>query len=303
MNKHIKSQIEIAKQVLCKNAEADYIGEDITQLAHALEGGYFAAKAKHSPDVVVASLFHDIGHYAENIKRPEMDGLGVLHHEWVGARIMRELGFNTSVCSLIKNHVDAKRYLAKKKLSYYEKLSAASRETLEFQGGPMNTSELLEFENNNLFKEIIQVRANDEKAKEIDLRLPQSKDFNNYMLASLDNVLFKKYSPNKEILLIDTNSVEKLSIYLHSMKINLEEIIILAANNQLKSFQKFEKRFEKLLGSLYIEPLLNNPNENSVHFILEKINSSMINKYIFVIDKANIDTFTRMILDFPNIKL
>lgn len=303
MNKNFETQLRLAKKVISNNAEADYIGEEVTQLIHGIEGGYFAEKAKHHSDVIVASLFHDIGHYAENIKRPQMKDLGILHHEWVGARIMRELGFNLRVCNLIKNHVDAKRYLAKKKSSYYNKLSAASKATLNFQGGLMTDDELLEFEQSKLFKEIIQVRANDEKAKEVDLELPGIAYFDKYLLAALDTKLFKNYNHNKEIIVLDVLSIESLLKEISTIEIDLEQSILLVEDSYLNSFQKFDNKYNTILQSLYIEPLLNNLDSNSAKFILENISNSIINKYVLVTSKNNKIKLSQIAKEFSNIKI
>ena len=296
--RNTQTQINIAKTILSANAESDYIGEAVTQLIHAIEAGYFAEKAKHSDNVIIASLFHDIGHYAEDIPRPQMAELGVLHHEWVGARIMRELGFNISVCNLIKNHVDAKRYLAKKKPSYYKKLSAASRGTLKFQGGPMGDRELEAFEENYAFKEIIQVRANDEKAKIIDFDSPNINCFDKYLQSCLDKNLFEKYQLKKRIFITNCDQLKEIS----ELGLNLESLIILAEDGYIKDFQKFHKDFEPILEHLYIEPILNNPTEESLRFLLNNISNSLVNNYVFVTKvKKNNDCFD-IVESFENIE-
>lgn len=147
-------------------ANADYIGESVTQLQHALQCACAAKKNKHSEAVILASLFHDIGHFACATPQTSMKNLGVLYHEWIGAHLVLQLGLSTQVALLIGNHVNAKRYLAAKKPRYLEKLSEASQQTLLHQGGAMSANEIMQFEQHPLFKEILQVRVNDEKAKE-----------------------------------------------------------------------------------------------------------------------------------------
>jgi predicted HD phosphohydrolase len=84
---------------------------------------------------VLAALLHDVGHLVAAEDAPQTDGLGVLEHEHVGARFLAELGVARSVCELVLSHVQAKRYLARRKSGYYVSLSEASRGTLAFQGG------------------------------------------------------------------------------------------------------------------------------------------------------------------------
>lgn len=168
----VESKIDKALHCLKLAQNSDYIGESISQLEHALQGAYFAEQAGHCPEVILASLFHDIGHFASNTEQFNMADLGVVNHEWIGAKLAYDFGFSAKVALLIGYHVDAKRYLAGKKPSYFVRLSEASRGTLNFQGGAMSDTERLLFEKHRYFKEILQVRINDEKAKRIDLRVP-----------------------------------------------------------------------------------------------------------------------------------
>lgn len=168
----MEKQIEKAFQYLSMAEKTDYIGESVSQLEHALQCAYFAEQAGHSKSVILASLFHDIGHFASSTQQFNMEGLGVAHHEWIGAKLAYDLGFSAKVALLIGYHVEAKRYLAAKKPNYYQRLSEASKGTLNFQGGLMSQNESLYFETHPYFKEILQVRVNDEKAKEVGLTIP-----------------------------------------------------------------------------------------------------------------------------------
>lgn len=150
----------------------DYIGEPLSQIEHSLQCAYFAEQAHHSEEVVLASLLHDIGHFFPTNEQYKMANLGTIHHEWIGAKLAYDFHFSPKVALLIGHHVDAKRYLAAKKPQYYQRLSSASQQTLAYQGGPMTVEEMLSFEQHPYFKEILQVRVNDEKAKEVDLIVP-----------------------------------------------------------------------------------------------------------------------------------
>jgi 2-amino-1-hydroxyethylphosphonate dioxygenase (glycine-forming) len=161
-----------AIHILQNSESTNYIGESVSQLTHSLQCAYFAEQSGHSEEVVLASLFHDIGHFIPEAKQFTMADLGVIHHEWIGAHVAYSLGFSVKVALLIGYHVDAKRYLAAKKESYYDRLSQASKGTLAFQGGVMSAHEMKQFESHFYFKEILQVRINDEKGKELDLNVP-----------------------------------------------------------------------------------------------------------------------------------
>jgi predicted HD phosphohydrolase len=86
-------------------------------------------------EVVLAAFFHDIGHLcAEGAEN--MGGYGVVSHERLGADYLRRAGFSERMARLVEYHVEAKRYLTFG-AGYYERLSEASRRTLEYQGGVM----------------------------------------------------------------------------------------------------------------------------------------------------------------------
>lgn len=157
--------------------EKNYIGEAISQEAHALQCAYFAKRLGHSDEVILASLLHDIGHVALTSPQPQMDGLGVINHEWIGAKCVIEAGLPKRVGRLIGLHVAAKRYLAAKKPQYQKRLSSASQGTLTFQGGPMSLNECQRFEALSYFKEALQVRAHDEKGKLENLEYPDLKSY------------------------------------------------------------------------------------------------------------------------------
>jgi predicted HD phosphohydrolase len=168
----VEDIIDVIMAKMQKADQHDYIGEPVSQLQHALQCAYFAEQSNHSEEVVLASLLHDVGHFISDTKQNQMAGLGIVYHEWIGAKWIYDLGFSAKVALLVGYHVDAKRYLAAKKPGYSAKLSMASKGTLAFQGGPMSLVEMELFEQHIYFKEILQVRINDEKAKEINLAMP-----------------------------------------------------------------------------------------------------------------------------------
>lgn len=197
-----------------KRAETtDYIGEAVSQLEHALQAAFFAEQAGHSEAVILASLFHDIGHYATDTQQHAMANLGIVYHEWLGAALAYEIGLSARVALLIGYHVDAKRYLAAKKPTYYDRLSEASKGTLVFQGGPMSVDELNHFESLPFYKEILQVRVNDEKAKVKELKVPGI----DYYLPIIERHCKSRTSTNQTFTLanfVDKTWVDKLKNFL-----------------------------------------------------------------------------------------
>lgn len=153
-------------------AERGYIGEPVSQLEHALQCAFLARRASASGAEVLAALLHDIGHLIAGPHALQMDGLGVLEHELIGARFLSEHGVDAQVCALVNSHVAAKRYLARRKPGYHASLSEASRGTLAFQGGPMSEQEACAFETDPQHAAMLRLRMWDEAAKRPDLDVP-----------------------------------------------------------------------------------------------------------------------------------
>lgn len=146
--------------------DSDYIGEPVSQLEHMSQAAQRAMAEGFDDEVVLAAFFHDIGHIcvqdAEN-----MGGFGVVSHERLGADYLRRAGFSERLARLVEYHVQAKRYLTFKESGYYERLSQASRRTLEYQGGVMSAEEARAFEQDPLCAVSLRMRQWDEQAKEL----------------------------------------------------------------------------------------------------------------------------------------
>ncbi|MDE3247905.1 MAG: HD domain-containing protein [Bacteroidota bacterium] len=164
----------------------EYAGEKVSQLEHMCQAAQLAMAQGHDDEVVLAAFFHDIGHLLP-IEDPSqsMDGYGMVDHEKVGADYLRKLGFSDRMCRLIASHVNAKRYLTWKYPAYYEKLSDASKKTLEFQGGKMEDAEARAFEADPLFDLYIRMRGWDEAAKIEHQALPDISYFKDKAIAHL----------------------------------------------------------------------------------------------------------------------
>jgi phosphonate degradation associated HDIG domain protein len=144
----------------------DYIGEPVSQVEHMCQCALLAEEEGYDEEIILAAFFHDIGHLCEHIMPvKQMDGYGVVDHEKLGADFLLGQGFSADIASLVKNHVQAKRYLTYSDRSYYDRLSGASKKTLEFQGGIMDPLEAASFEADRLFEMHIRLRKWDETAK------------------------------------------------------------------------------------------------------------------------------------------
>jgi phosphonate degradation associated HDIG domain protein len=160
------------------HGNADYIGEPVSQLEHMCQAAQLAEEEGYDEEVVLAAFFHDIGHLCEFIMPVElMEGVGVLDHESIGQEYLIKRGFTQRVAKLVRSHVEAKRFLTFRYPDYFEKLSDASKTTLQHQGGRMNPEEADAFETDPMFDLYIKMRTWDDLAKITNKALP---DLNRY---------------------------------------------------------------------------------------------------------------------------
>jgi len=183
--------IKIADEImsLYKNyGNEDYIGEPVSQIEHMCQCARLAEKENYDDEVILAAFFHDIGHLCEHIMDVDyMDDYGIVDHEKVGADYLSSKGFSKRITKLIESHVAAKRYLTYKNPAYYEKLSEASKNTLNFQGGRMTEKEAKDFEREEWFTLYITLRGWDEQAKEEHIPLPDLQQYRNMIIRHLTN--------------------------------------------------------------------------------------------------------------------
>ena len=141
-----------------------YGGEEVTQLEHALQCAQLAEQAGAGAELVAAALLHDIGHLvASELRRAPLPGADDTHEE-LGARFLRAL-FPQAVLEPIRLHVDAKRYLCFSEPGYWDSLSAASKRSLELQGGPFGAEGARYFFARGFAADAVRLRRWDEQAK------------------------------------------------------------------------------------------------------------------------------------------
>jgi predicted HD phosphohydrolase len=179
----VDERVREVVRVMQAAIDMDYIGEPISQLEHGLQCAKFAFDAGADDETVLAALFHDIGHFVVfcedgkkrlALEKPvdKMGDMGVAKHEVLGGRYLKALGFSDKTAALVEGHVLAKRYLVWKNQHYSQKLSPASKITLQYQGGPMTTEEAQLFEKSELFDTILKMRTWDDKAKIVGAKVP-----------------------------------------------------------------------------------------------------------------------------------
>jgi 2-amino-1-hydroxyethylphosphonate dioxygenase (glycine-forming) len=159
-----------------QHGSEDYIGEPVSQIEHMCQCAQLAEAAGADDDVILAAFLHDIGHLYEaafpDKKVLRMDNVGIFDHENLGATYLLNKGFSEKIAKLVQSHVAAKRYLTYRFPEYYDRLSDASKKTLEFQGGRMTQEEALDFEDDDLFEQYVALRKWDDAAKQTGLPLP-----------------------------------------------------------------------------------------------------------------------------------
>jgi len=154
------------KQLFEEHGNEDYDGEPVSQTAHMIQCGMQAMSEGADMELILGAFLHDIGHLLRHKQVTEaMGSYGVVNHEGIGAAYLKEKGFSNRICAMVDKHVDAKRYLVATDSTYRSRLSPASLQTLEWQGGPMNEEEVTALAQYPFFNDIIRVRLWDEEAK------------------------------------------------------------------------------------------------------------------------------------------
>ncbi|MBD2231647.1 phosphonate degradation HD-domain oxygenase [Phormidium tenue] len=147
-----------------QRGQAQYGGEAVSQLDHALQCAILAEQADQSAEMIAACLFHDLGHLVHHLgDDPALRGLDD-RHEHCAIPVLAPL-FPTAVTRPIQLHVEAKRYLCAVDETYWDSLSATSRRSLELQGGVFSPAAATAFIQQPYAKQAVQLRRWDDLAK------------------------------------------------------------------------------------------------------------------------------------------
>lgn len=163
-------------EILSRGTYKQYGGEAVSQLEHALQCAWLAEQAGSSPELITASLLHDIGHLLDPKAATTEGRQRDLQHEELGWRYLR-LQFGPAISDPVLLHVAAKRYLCYSNPAYYDELSPVSKHTLELQGGPFNDDEADHFLANSFAKDGVRLRIWDDLAKVPGLQTPDLAHF------------------------------------------------------------------------------------------------------------------------------
>ena len=166
-----------------QNNKSLYIGEKVTIAEHMIQSAMIAEKTKSKDTLICSCLLHDYGHFIlddpDELVREKKDG----KHEDVGYEYLKKY-FKEEIVEPIKNHVLAKRYLARDQ-KYFNFLSPASITSLKLQGGLMSDDEAQIFEKNKYFKDSIKLRRFDEAAKNEGVKIKDIIEYKSLLQASL----------------------------------------------------------------------------------------------------------------------
>ena len=159
--------------LLVFKGDSQYSGEAISQLQHALQCAHLAETAHETPQMITASLLHDIGHlitqeFSQNQEASKhQDDL----HQYIALPFLRPL-FPEDVLAPIRLHVDAKRYLCFEDPSYWEALSPTSKHTLELQGGVFSSKAAQIYIQQPFAQDAVRLRRYDDLAKVPHVQTP-----------------------------------------------------------------------------------------------------------------------------------
>lgn len=153
-----------------------HYGEDVTELQHALQCATFAQTAGEPPVIVAAALLHDYGHLCHQLGEDVAERGIDARHELIGYYKLKDL-FCDEIADACRLHVAAKRYLCCLEPQYLADLSAASRQSMQLQGGLMSEAEAREFEREPHFDIAVRVRRYDDVGKVKEMSTPLLDEF------------------------------------------------------------------------------------------------------------------------------
>lgn len=153
-------------EALFASRGGEHYGEGVSQTEHALQCAVLAEADGAPASLVIAALLHDVGHLFEETDLAQ-EGVDD-RHQVFGAEALTGL-FDESVRQPIALHVAAKRYLCCVEPDYFDALSAASKHTLELQGGPFDRAQAAAFEALPYWREAVALRRYDDLGKRAEL--------------------------------------------------------------------------------------------------------------------------------------
>jgi phosphonate degradation associated HDIG domain protein len=161
--------------------QAQYGGEAVSQLEHALQCATLAERSGASGELVAACLFHDLGHLIHHLGDDAAQQGIDDRHEHRAIPVLEQL-FSPAVTTPIRLHVAAKRYLCAVDQCYWSSLSPASKQSLKLQGGPFTKAAAATFVQQPYAQDAVQLRRWDDLAKVPQQPIPELAHFASLLL-------------------------------------------------------------------------------------------------------------------------
>ena len=163
--------LEDIELLFARHGSAQYSGEPVTQLEHALQTAHLAEQSGADDALVTACLLHDLGHLLnQQGDTPSLRGIDDTH-QYFALPFLRGL-FPQAMLDPIKLHVDAKRYLCRANPGYHARLSDDSKRSLLLQGGVFDAALAAAFIAQSGARDAVLLRQWDDLAKQADLETP-----------------------------------------------------------------------------------------------------------------------------------
>ena len=148
----------------------------VSQLEHALQSAELAASKNLGETLIIAALFHDVGHlFAQIACDGDVDlagrGINDCHEDRSASILMPLFGFPVSEPVLL--HVEAKRYLCTIEPEYRQQLAPQSVKSLQLQGGVMTSDEVRVFQSNPYHESAVLLRRIDDEARKPGKAVPE----------------------------------------------------------------------------------------------------------------------------------
>lgn len=150
--------------LFARRGAEEYMGEPVSMAQHMEQSAACAVADGAPDDIVIAALLHDIGHFVGDFPIDSLENGIDNRHEEAGASFLEKF-YPASITEPIRLHVAAKKYLCAVDEDYLGRLSAASIQSLQVQGGPMNRAEIETFESNPHHQDAVKTRLYDDDGK------------------------------------------------------------------------------------------------------------------------------------------
>ena len=180
------TMVDFILDLFARRGAEEYMGEPVSMAQHMEQSAACAAADGATDELVIAALLHDIGHFVGDFPIDSLEnGIDNLHEE-AGAKFLGKF-YPASITEPIRLHVAAKKYLCAVDEDYFGRLSAASIQSLQVQGGPMNEAEIKAFESSPYHEAAVKTRLYDDDGKVAGLDIRPVKSYREKLESLLRN--------------------------------------------------------------------------------------------------------------------